>query len=102
MASKKKKKKKLKPGTQLNLDQEFIVLAIPDDTVELDITATVYIDHELHKVSRHMDFADIRDAIREALNGYTPSDAVFTLAPTREEKLRELLERYARLEDEDE
>ena len=94
--------KKLEPGTAIDLDQEFIVLAIPADTVELEITARVYIDHELYKVYRQMDFANVREAIREAKQGYIPSDAVFMLAPTREEKLRELIEKYAYRDDEEE
>ena len=102
MASKKKKRRKLKPGTALELPQEFIVLAIPDTTVDLDIRATVIDNGEPIRVGKSMDFREVRDAIREALNGYIPSDAVFTLTPTREEKLRELIERYAFREDKDE
>ena len=85
----------------IDLDQEFIVLAIPDDTVELDINAKVYINHELVNVMRHMDFQEVREAIREARDGYIPSDALFVLAPTRKEKLENLVARYCCESDEE-
>lgn len=78
----------------IELDQEFIVLAIPNTAVELDIVAKVYIDHELQAVAGHMDFPDIRAAIREAQDGYIPNDALFSLAPVGEEKMKDLLRRY--------
>ena len=78
----------------MELDEEFIVLAIPDDTVEIDITAKVYVNHELQTVTKHMDFPEVRAAIREARSGYIPGDALFMLAPTSQEKMKNLLEKY--------
>ena len=78
----------------VELDNEFIVLAVPAATVEVEITATVFLDGELKKAYRKMDFAEVRNAMEEARDGYIPSDAVFTLTKTGEEKLRELLGRY--------
>ena len=83
----------------LDLDQEFIVLSIPSSTMELDITAKIYIGHEIAKVGRHMDFQEIRDAIKEAQDGYIPGDALFVLAPTGREKLEKLLDRYSAEDD---
>ena len=88
-------------GDLLDLDQAFIVIAIPDNTVELDITAKIYLDHGLVYVGRHMDFQEVREAIREASDGYVPSDALFTFAPTRREKLQKLLEAVCIDDDED-
>ena len=83
------------PDSELvELDQEFIVLAIPDTAVELDIVAKVHINHELRTVVGHMDFTDIRAAIREAQDGYIPKDALFSLAPVGEEKMKDLVQRY--------
>ena len=86
-------------GETVELDQEFIVLAIPDDTVELTITAKIYIDHELREVESHMNFPDVRAAIREAQDGYIPSDALFSLAPVGEDKMKKLLEKYMQTEE---
>lgn len=86
------------PNT-IELDQSFIALMIPEDTVELDITARIYQDHKLTEVARHMDFPEVRAAIRDGERNYLPDDALFVLAPTRREKMAELLEKYAADED---
>ncbi len=91
---KSKKKKKLSPDDFLSLDEEFIVLAAPTDTVEVDIEAKIYHDGELFKVSRHMDFNEVRQAFAEAKTGYIPSDTLFSLAPVGEEKMLDLVRRY--------
>lgn len=96
-------KEKYTPGNEVDLPQEFVVIAIPDDTLELEIAAKIYIDGELHEVTRHMDFPEVRSAIREARDGYIPSDALFTLTPTNAERITQLVERYrSGLEDDDE
>ena len=87
-------KKEFKPGEEIELPQEYIVLAIPDSTVEVTINAKVYYDGEIHKVTRVMDFNEVRDAIKEAQDGYIPSDAIFSLTPLGEKRLNELQERY--------
>ena len=84
----------------MELAQEFIVLAIPDDTVELVINAKIYVGHELREVTRKMDFPEVRAAIREAQNGYIPSDALFSLVPTGRDKITDLVEKYMRNVDE--
>lgn len=84
--------KNQRSGDVLELDEAFIVLGIPDDTLEIDITAKVYIDHEMMEVTKHMDFSEVRAAIREASEGYIPSDQLFMLAPTRQEKIQQLVE----------
>ena len=87
-------KKEFKLGEEIELPQEYIVLAIPDSTVEVTINANVYYDGEIHKVTRVMDFNEVRDAIKEAQDGYIPSDAIFSLTPLGEKRLNELQERY--------
>ena len=63
------------------LDQEFIVLAIPASTLEVEINATIWKDGGAVKVCRKMNFNEVKEAIKEAQDGYIPSDAVFTLTP---------------------
>lgn len=96
-----KKKKKIKPGTVLDLNQEFIVLCIPESTLELEIRAKIYMDGEIYRVSSHMNHKEVRDAIADADKNYIPGDALFMLAPTKEEKLKNLLDRYAQKEDDE-
>lgn len=76
---------------QIDLDESFIVLAIPDDTVEIDITAKIYFGSEIREVTKHMDFPEVRAAIRDGMKNYMPDDALFTFAPTGREKLEALL-----------
>ena len=101
MADKGKKKKKIKPGTVIDLPQEFIVLCSPESTLELDIRAKIYMDGDTYKVSTHMDYMEVRDAINDAKRNYIPDDALFMLAPTKEEKLKNLLDRFAQKEDDE-
>lgn len=78
----------------LDLDSDFIVIAVPSDSVEIELTATVYLDGKLRRVSRKMDFQEVRAAIKEANDGYIPHDALFTLVPHGEDKIKELVRRY--------
>ena len=78
----------------IELPQEFIVLSIPSSACEVNITAKIYNNGELIKVSSTLGFDEIREAIKEARDGYIPSDAVFSITPLGEKALRELKERY--------
>lgn len=61
------------------LDQEFIVLAIPAESLSIEINAKVWDGTDVVNVSRIMDFAEVREAIEEARTSYIPEDAIFTL-----------------------
>ena len=90
----KKRKNELSAEDFLTLDEEFIVLAVPADTVDVDIKAKIYHNGELCKVKKHMDFNEVRSAFAEAESGYIPSDALFSLTPVGEEKMLELVRKY--------
>ena len=91
----------MEPEQIVELENSFIVLAVPSDTVEVEITATVYMDGKLQKVKRTMGFGEVREAMKEAEDGYIPSDAVFTLAPMGEEKITEIVRKYKERMNED-
>lgn len=74
----------------IELENEFIVIAVPKNTVEVTISAKVYHDGKLQDVHRTMDFDEVREAFKEAEQGYIPSDAVFTITPLGEKYLDEL------------
>lgn len=84
----------------LELEEDFIVIAVPSHTVEVTITAKVFEDGELHTVQKTMDFDEVRRAFKEAHDGYIPSDAVFTLTDIAKDKLAKLLEAYTTEEEE--
>ena len=78
----------------LTLEQEFIVLGIPASTVEITINAKIWRNGEVIEVSRKMPFEEVRDAIKEAQEGYIPSDTIFTLTELGREELERLREKY--------
>lgn len=79
----------------IELDDDFIVLAVPSATVEVEIIAKVWNGQEIIKVSRTMPFEEVRKAFDEAHDGYIPSDALFFLNPDiGKSKLEKLLSKY--------
>lgn len=85
----------------IELEDEFIVLAIPKDTVEVTISAKVYHDGELLEVRRTMMPHEVREAFKEAETGYIPSDAVFSLTPLGEKYADELIRNQRKLFEEE-
>lgn len=83
----------------VNLSEEFIVLAIPSSTIEVEIKAKVWHEGKVLDVSKTMSVEEVREAIKEAQNGYIPSDAVFTLTDLGREELEQLRARYSGEED---
>lgn len=88
----------------IELEQDFIVLAIPKRTLELSISAKVWNDSDVVNVSSTMLYDEIQAMFQEAHDGYIPADAVFTLNPYHDKtKLEELVDRYLKkLEDDGE
>lgn len=80
--------------------QEFIVLAIPSSTVEVEIEATIWQDGKSIKVGRKLGFEEVRAAIKDAQECYWPSDTLFTLTDLGRAELESLKERYRHEEDE--
>lgn len=78
----------------IELKEEFIVLAIPSSTIEVEIKAKVWEDGKVMDVSKTMSIDEVRAAIKEAQDAYIPSDTVFTLTDIGREKLEELKARY--------
>lgn len=78
------------------LKEKYIVLAIPKDTVEVEITAKVWHKGEAVSVSKKMDFDKVREMFKEAEDGYIPSNAAFTLTDLGRETLAALKEEQLR------
>ena len=85
----------------IELENEFIVLAVPKNTVEVTISAKIYHNGELQDVHRTMDFQEVREACKEAEQGYIPSDAVFTLTPLGKKYVEELIQKQRGLFEEE-
>lgn len=64
---------------KVELSEDYIVLTIPKTAVEIEINAKVYYDGDVISVTKFMDMEEIREAFKEAADGYIPSDATFGL-----------------------
>ena len=85
----------------VELEDDFIVLAVPKDTVEVTISAKVYHNGKLQDVHRTMPPQEVREAFQEAKHGYIPSDAIFTLTPLGEKYAEELIRNQRELFEEE-
>ena len=69
----------VKNNDEIYLEENYIVLYLPTETVEVEIVAKVYHDGEIHRVTKTMNIQEVREAFKEAEEGYIPLDATFTL-----------------------
>lgn len=79
----------------LELDEDFIVIGIPANTVEIELSAKVWHDGKIITVKRTLPFNEVKEAFNEANKGYIPSDAVFVLNPNApKSKVEQLVQTY--------
>lgn len=79
----------------LELDENFIAIAIPANTVEITFSAKVWHNGEVITVKRTLPFEEVKEAFKEAEEGYIPSDAVFVLNPDApKSKVEQLVQTY--------
>lgn len=64
---------------EIELQSEYIVLMIPQSTVEVTVSAKVWNGRKVIDVERTMLFGEVRNAIKDAQENYIPEDAVFML-----------------------
>lgn len=63
----------------IELPSSYAVIEIPDNTVELVITAKVLANGDIMPVQRTMSLKEVWKALQEAENGYIPSDTIFEI-----------------------
>lgn len=85
----------------IELENEFIVLAVPKSTVEVTISAKIYHDGKRQDVHRTMGLDEVREAFKEAEQGYIPSDAVFALTPLGKKCAEDLIQKQRSLFEEE-
>lgn len=76
---------------EIELNEKWAVIGLPEDAVEVEITAKVYMNGEIAKVCKTLNMQDVRKAFQEAEDGYIPSDAVFRLTDKGREYVEGLL-----------
>lgn len=72
----------------IDLETSYIVLPVPSNSLEINITAKVWVDGEMKEVYKKMTFEEVREAFRDAEESYFPPDEEFSLT----EKGRKLFE----------
>ena len=80
----------VKNNDEIYLEQNYIVLSLPTETVEIEIIAKDYHDGELINVKKTLSIQEVRDAFKEAEEGYIPLDAEFQVTEKGLEYLEEL------------
>ena len=67
----------------VELDNQYAIVEIPENCVELSLQCTVYLDGKLQTVMRTMSMKEIKEAFAEYQVaeecGYIPPNAIFTL-----------------------
>ena len=84
----------------VELEEEFIVLAVPADTVEIEIKSKFYFDGEICEAYKTIGFPEVRQMFQEARDGYIPSNAVFSIRKMGKDKVEELVRKYIGEDDE--
>ena len=74
----------------VELDEHRAMIYLPENAVEVKVSAKVYHEGEIIDASKKMTLEDIREAFRKADDGYVDDDDVFYLT----DKGKALLEEY--------
>ena len=74
----------------VELDEHRAMIYLPENAVEVKVSAKVYHEGELIDASKKMTLEDIREAFRKADDGYIDDDDVFYLT----DKGKALLEEH--------
>ena len=77
--------------TEIALTDQFMVLAVPERTLEVVITAKVWNDGKVIEVSKTMPYEEVRDAFKDAERNYIPEDAIFSLTDLGKEYAERLI-----------
>lgn len=64
---------------EIELEEEYAVILLPKNSVEIKMNVKVFENSELMTVSKLMSLDDIREAFKQADEGYIDPDATYTL-----------------------
>lgn len=74
------------------LNEKNIVIAIPEDTVEVTVTARVLLEGKLVTVEKKMTPSEVREAFNDADENYIDPDATFQLTELGREIAEQLMQ----------
>ena len=79
----------------VELDNQYAIVEIPENCVELTLQCKVFLDGKIQTVMRTMDMNAIREAFDEYKDaeecGYIPPNAIFTLTEEGKKYAEELM-----------
>ena len=93
-----RKGEKMEKRKEIELEQQYAVISIPVNTVELKICAKIYLEGEIKEVHTDYDMTAVKNAVDEAEQGYIPSDATFHLTE-KGKAIAELIDKGMSYED---
>ena len=64
---------------EVELTNDYIVLEIPENSVEVAVIAKVWMGDKIQTVTRTLGMKEIKAAVKEAEAIYIPQDAMFVL-----------------------
>jgi len=70
----------------LELDQNFAVIDLPVNAVEVELIVKIYHNGEIRKVGRTLTIEEIREAFQKADDGYIDPDALFYVTNMQDEE----------------
>ncbi len=74
---------------EIELASDYIVLKIPENSVEVAVIAKVWTGNEVQTVTRTLGMKEIKAAVKEAEAIYIPPDAMFVLTDVGKKYLEE-------------
>ena len=79
---------KIKPEEEIELVEHRAMITLPEIAIEVKIEAIVYIEGELHTVTKTLNMSDIRDAFQKADDGYIDDEDKFYITEKGKEYLK--------------
>ena len=64
---------------EIELQDKWAVVSLPENAVEVTIMAKVYVDGKIVEASKTLNMQEMQEAFQEAKDWYIPSNAVFSL-----------------------
>lgn len=70
-------KERTDSGEEITLCEHRAMIYLPEDSVEVTITAKIYVNGNVCEVGKVMSMSDLREAFRKADDGYIDDDDTF-------------------------
>ena len=76
----------------IELEEEWIVIRLPKNTITADVTAKVWDGEKVVNVIKKLEMEDVKDAFRKAADGYIDEDDEFVITDEFKKAVDEAVE----------